>query len=341
MSERRQDGDPARRPRLVLVTHPPSWAAAGEIATSAVRTLERDADIVARLETGGGERKVVELPHCDGPHGAVAAGGDGAHVAELLRRHGPDVVVAAGGDGTVNEVLNGIRAAGLAPAPALGILPLGTGNNAARSLGLVSLRRGRTAIELAVGAIVEGEWRATAAGEANGRLFLGSFAVGMDADILVLRNRLRRRLPLPGQWGGYALYLAACAASLGRAHGGVAHLLLDGAEERRRLFGLVALSQPIYAGEFRFAGEPPGDRLGVHVVAGALEYLREYPTAWRRHVGHQRGEAVQPSPCLRHARALEIEMERPVAAQIDGEELTPAAHFAVRLIPDAVRVCMP
>src|SRR5258708_5518425 len=45
-----------------------------------------------------------------------------------------DLIVSAGGDGTLNEVVNGIAQGGCNAA--LGVLPLGTGNDFARSLGV-------------------------------------------------------------------------------------------------------------------------------------------------------------------------------------------------------------
>ena len=58
------------------------------------------------------------------------------HASELAAEAlavGHEVVVAAGGDGTICEVVQGIHRHGRG---ALGILPLGTGNDAARTLGL-------------------------------------------------------------------------------------------------------------------------------------------------------------------------------------------------------------
>ncbi|HEX8298391.1 MAG TPA: YegS/Rv2252/BmrU family lipid kinase, partial [Rubricoccaceae bacterium] len=53
-------------------------------------------------------------------------------------RDGIDKVVAAGGDGTLHLVANGLMAVGsnAADRPILGVLPLGTGNDFARTLGL-------------------------------------------------------------------------------------------------------------------------------------------------------------------------------------------------------------
>src|SRR6186997_727097 len=45
-----------------------------------------------------------------------------------------DLIVSAGGDGTLNEVVNGIAHGGCVAA--LGVLPLGTGNDFARTLGV-------------------------------------------------------------------------------------------------------------------------------------------------------------------------------------------------------------
>lgn len=60
---------------------------------------------------------------------------DGRTLARLAAAEGHRLVVAAGGDGTVNSVVHGLMEAD-SPRPVLGILPLGTGNDLARSLGI-------------------------------------------------------------------------------------------------------------------------------------------------------------------------------------------------------------
>jgi diacylglycerol kinase (ATP) len=61
-----------------------------------------------------------------------------ADMAEAAAREGFDVVAAAGGDGTLHEVANGLMRVGTAcdERPALAVVPLGTGNDFARTLAL-------------------------------------------------------------------------------------------------------------------------------------------------------------------------------------------------------------
>ena len=65
--------------------------------------------------------------------------GDAIVLAAEAAAEGIETIVAAGGDGTVNEVANGLAAAGRFPiAPRLGVIPLGTVNVFAKELGLPS-----------------------------------------------------------------------------------------------------------------------------------------------------------------------------------------------------------
>ena len=62
--------------------------------------------------------------------------GEAESFARKAIRAGYGYVVAAGGDGTLNEVINGISTPRLARPIRVGILPLGTANDFARSIGL-------------------------------------------------------------------------------------------------------------------------------------------------------------------------------------------------------------
>jgi diacylglycerol kinase (ATP) len=81
--------------------------------------------------------------------------GDAERVARECSDSGMELIISAGGDGTLNEVVNGIANGGCRSA--LGLVPLGTGNDFARTLGIPSnldaaiehIRKGQTrAIDL-------------------------------------------------------------------------------------------------------------------------------------------------------------------------------------------------
>jgi diacylglycerol kinase (ATP) len=78
--------------------------------------------------------------------------GSAARFARAAMRKGPEVIVAAGGDGTLNEVINGIGE-NLGDTR-VGLLPLGTGNDFARTIGIP------TDLEAALEVIRSGETRA-------------------------------------------------------------------------------------------------------------------------------------------------------------------------------------
>lgn len=103
--------------------------------------------------------------------------------AERAVREGFRTIVAAGGDGTISAV----AACLIDTDRRLGILPLGTFNYVARSLGIPA------AMEDAVRVVAEGRERTTDVGEVNGRVFLNNASLGAYAAILARREQVYRR----------------------------------------------------------------------------------------------------------------------------------------------------
>ncbi len=320
-------------------------------APSKAVTAERTTAVVIvnpRTHTGAGatgtEMALAALRKHACVRTELATEADGGHVAAViaaLREARPEVAVAVGGDGTVRDVAEVILNAGIAPAPALGIVPLGTGTNVARSLGMTSCRHGdAAAIDRAVAAITAGHERTIDVGRVGTWHFVGSFALGMDADILHIRNRVRARLGLSGRIGGYPLYLWSCALNVFLKHAVMAQLDIDGQRVYRRVYNLLVTNTPLYAGEFRFDAENSADdgRLDLQIFGNALQYLRCYPAAWRRHVRYGRGEAVRPAAALRRVRTVRIELSKPVPYQLDGEEAEASSALEIAVMPKALRV---
>lgn len=106
-------------------------------------------------------------------------GGDAEQMAGDAVEWGADVVVAAGGDGTVNEVGNGMHAAvhhGAGERPRLAIVPLGTGNDLASSIGVPA------GIPDAMALAVSGRGREMDVGTVGGRCFLNASTGGIGAE---------------------------------------------------------------------------------------------------------------------------------------------------------------
>lgn len=131
------------------------------------------------------------------PAGSAWALTDGPrHAVELTRNAayaGYEAVAACGGDGTVNEVLNGLMEVGEGHRPALGIVPMGTANDLARSLGLPL--RADAALRLLGGGILCPMDVGTAAGAWGERYFGVSAFAGAAAEMAARANRRRKWLP--------------------------------------------------------------------------------------------------------------------------------------------------
>lgn len=81
---------------------------------------------------------IADTPLLSGAEIVASRGWEhGREVALRAARGGAKLLVAAGGDGTVNSVVNGLMGFE-GPRPLLGVLPLGTGNDLARSIGMPS-----------------------------------------------------------------------------------------------------------------------------------------------------------------------------------------------------------
>lgn len=269
-------------------------------------------------------------------HETVGDGRDLDRIAAWLAAGRPSLVIAAGGDGTVRAVVCALMRQDAAARPILGLAPLGTANNVARSLGHPRLGAdpGTT-----LAALRAGLSRPLDLGRANGDWFVGSCAAGMDAAILAARNRWRRRWPLGRTLGGYPLYLVACAVGLVSHRAVAARVACDGdAETTQPLHNLLVLNTALYAGEFRFDAADHSDdgRLDAHTFADAGSYVRGFVAAWRRHLGSD-----VPPPPLRRVAKLAVRFASPTRLQLDGEESGAVVDLKIEVAPAALRVIAP
>lgn len=140
--------------KVLLIVNPVS-------GTRSKRGLEET--VRQRLNVAGAEVRTV---FTEGPNHA-------SDLASRAVRDGMDCVIAAGGDGTVNEI-----ASALSHTPtALGVIPLGSGNGLARTLGIPQDIQG------ALDIICAGHMIRIDRGMVNGHPFYCTFGVGFDAAV--------------------------------------------------------------------------------------------------------------------------------------------------------------
>ena len=143
----------------------------------------RKGRIVERILEAFSSRQVI-------PHLVLA---DGDSICEALRSAhalGPDILVVGGGDGSVNAVAQILSGSDIP----LGILPLGTFNHLAKDL------RIPMSLEAAVTNILSGKTAKIDLAEANGEPFVNTSTLGVVADFVKTRNRLRSRRGLAVKW---------------------------------------------------------------------------------------------------------------------------------------------
>ena len=105
-------------------------------------------------------------------------GGDAKREAAEAAHEGVEVVVAAGGDGTVHEVASGLLAAEAKPMPAMAVIPYGTANDFATSIGILK-GDPLQALERAI----TGTATPIDVGRMNGHIFVNVASGGFGAEV--------------------------------------------------------------------------------------------------------------------------------------------------------------
>ncbi|MBV6396624.1 MAG: Diacylglycerol kinase [Anaerolineales bacterium] len=124
-------------------------------------------------------------------------------LAQQAAQEGYDLVIALGGDGTAHEVVNGLMQVATEKRPALGIVPIGSGNDFAHALGvpqkpshaLVHALKAETVTAIDIGLLTD---------EQSGRreYFDNTIGAGFDA-VVTIRSH---KLPIVK---GFLMYLTA------------------------------------------------------------------------------------------------------------------------------------
>lgn len=252
----------------------------------------------------------------------------GTQLARQACADGVDLVIAAGGDGTVHEVVNGLLSGPHgAPVPELGLVPLGSGCDYARTFEVPADPRS------ALGAIITADARTVDVGEVtyqeNGneitRLFANIAEVGIGGSCVARAARLPRFL-------GPAMYGIAFVLTLPRFERLRARVTLDAATYEGPLTDLVVANGRVFGGGMHVApnADPADGLFDVQIHYGTkTDYVWALPKVYKgTHIPHPRIEEHR-------AKTVTIEADPAGLIEADGEVLgTTSATFTI--VPGAL-----
>lgn len=253
----------------------------------------------------------------------------GSQVEETLMEaaeSGADAVIAGGGDGTVSAA----AAALMNRQTALAILPAGTMNLFARSLAIP------LQLDAAVEAFADGVVRSVDMASANGRPFVHQFSIGMHAEMVAAREKMK----FASRLGKIRASVKAALATMLDPPSLAVSLTVGDAEMLLRTTGIGITNNLFGEGHLPYADRPDGGVLGVYVTVARQRsqlvrfFLHMARGRWRDnpHVEIHEGERVVLKLLSRRSKRHCV---------IDGELLPLARLTEIRIHRKVLNVLVP
>jgi diacylglycerol kinase (ATP) len=247
-----------------------------------------------------------------------------SEIAQLIRQHrdSVDLVIVGGGDGTLNCVLQGLVGTGLP----LGLLPLGTANDLAKTLGIPS------DLTSACDVIAQGHSRRIDVGRVNDAYFFNEASIGLSVALCrSLTSEAKAR------FGVLALFYNAIVLLL-KMHRFRAHVQMDGGKQLDVRTVQLTLGNSRNFGGFVATDEAEIDDRLLDFYSVGFEHGWTYFDAFRALLQHRYDEAR--SVHTMHGKRFEVRTHRPKHIEADGEIVskTPAVF---EVVPRAISVFVP
>lgn len=297
--------------------------------SAAPRAQARGAALVLNTKARQGDIAPAEIVALLARHGVTARfieAGDGGPRAAIQQAvaGGYDTVIVGGGDGTLSTAAHEL----CSHAICIGVLPLGTANDFARSIGIP-----HDDLDAACAIIATRETIAVDVGVANERRYLNVASIGLPARVTAtLTPDLKKR------WGVLAYLIAAAQAAI-RQRPFTVRLTVDGKKRRVRRVMQLAIGSGRYFGgglSVTEAARCDDGLLNLHVIT-APNLLALLWTL--RHL--RSGRYAKGDSALRfRAHTVRVETRRRQRVNIDGE-LAGHTPLDVQIRPGCLRVFAP
>ena len=261
------------------------------------------------------------------------------HAIELAKQAGEegyDLVVALGGDGTVHEVVNGLMQIDAAHRPALGVVPIGSGND----FGYIN--KIPTSPNKAMALALNGEPSRIDLGlmtDENGRqeYIDNTLGIGLDA-IVTIRSH---RLPIVR---GFMMYLTAVIQTIFlNSKPMKMKIKSEDKEWDKEVFMLVLANGPREGGGFTMTPNArPDDGVLDYMIADNISRLMQFRMIPEFMNGTQeRFDEVE----IGQFKKISLSSEQPLYIHIDGEIYTSFGSnlrgLSVEIVPNALEVIRP
>jgi len=285
------------------------------------------------------------------------AGDLSVKVLEVLKAGVPEptTIVGVGGDGTHNALINGMmkfkESNPSAYLPSYAIIPFGTGNNIAKSFSMSPMENLIfNDIRRAVISTVWGADYKLDLGRIGDRFFADGFACGIDASILKGRDRDKsffKKIPLLF-WmvKGYLIYLYNVMKNLFGYKSVKGEIAIDGEKKYSgKILNIIINNTRIYAGEFDLTDTAYANdgKLDILISKGHASYLRRYLLSHRHFPRKIRKFGSFGEDSIYHikGKVFKIKFDKPMPAQVDGEQIPDASEFTIETYPSAITLKIP